>query len=64
MLHAVLPPYAQVPRFPDEDGEIRAVGVRRVRGGNATNMLNVCRQLGARPAWIGTLGEDARPDAR
>lgn len=49
----------EVAAYPAEDSEVRALGQRVRRGGNATNTLVVLSQLGHACTWIGTLGEDA-----
>lgn len=49
----------QVTDFPAEDSEVRALGQRTVRGGNATNTLTVLSQLGHDCSWAGVLAEDA-----
>lgn len=49
----------EVAVYPDEDAEVRALGQRIVRGGNAANTLAVLSQLGHACAWAGTLGGDA-----
>ncbi|MGA7801999.1 MAG: PfkB family carbohydrate kinase [Gammaproteobacteria bacterium] len=41
--------------YPAEDAEVRAVGQRVCRGGNATNSLVVLAQLGHQCAWGGVL---------
>jgi ketohexokinase len=48
-----------VPEYPTEDSEIRALGQRVSRGGNATNTLAVLSQLGHRCSWGGVLAADA-----
>lgn len=48
--------------YPAEDTEVRALGQRRARGGNAANTLEVLQQLGHRCHWTGTLGGDAAAD--
>ncbi|MCU0936153.1 MAG: PfkB family carbohydrate kinase [Gammaproteobacteria bacterium] len=53
---AALDVICTVERYPEEDAEIRAVGRRLARGGNATNTLVVLSQLGHACAWAGTLG--------
>lgn len=45
--------------YPPEDAEVRALGQRASRGGNAANTLAVLRQLGRCCRWAGTLAEDA-----
>jgi ketohexokinase len=52
----------EVERYPAEDAEVRALGQRRARGGNAANTLEVLSQLGHRCRWTGTLGDDAAAD--
>jgi ketohexokinase len=52
----------QVNGYPAEDDEVRAVGQRLCRGGNATNTLTVLSQLGHRCHWAGVLADE--PDAR
>ncbi|ETW03753.1 hypothetical protein H310_05121 [Aphanomyces invadans] len=46
-----------IPEFPAEDSKIRVTSSRRSRGGNGTNVLVVCAQIGAFQAlhWVGTL---------
>lgn len=44
--------------YPAEDSEVRALGQRIARGGNATNSLVVLSQLGHQVAWGGTLADD------
>jgi len=48
--------------YPPEDAEVRALGQRVCRGGNATNTLVVLAQLGHRCLWGGVLTEG--PDGR
>lgn len=48
-----------VQRYPAEDTEIRAVGHRVSRGGNATNTLVVLGQLGHDCAWAGVIADGA-----
>ena len=48
-----------VQSYPAEDAEIRAVGQRINRGGNATNTLVVLAQLGHDCAWAGVTTEGA-----
>ncbi len=48
-----------VERYPDENSEIRALGQRVVRGGNAANTAGVLTSLGHEVAFIGTLASDA-----
>lgn len=50
-----------VAAWPAEDDEVRALGQRRVRGGNATNTLVVLSQLGHDCSWAGMLPHE--PDA-
>jgi len=52
----------QVERYPDEDAEVRAIGQRVNRGGNAANTLVVLSQLGHLVGWAGTLAGDAGGD--
>jgi len=59
---AALDIVAEVPAYPAEDAELRAVGRRILRGGNAANTLAVLRQLGHACAWAGVLGDDAEGD--
>lgn len=59
---AVLDLIHEVATYPAEDDEVRALGLRRVRGGNVTNSLAVLAQLGHPCRWIGTLGDDAAAD--
>ncbi len=51
-----------VDHYPREDEEIRALGRRRVRGGNAANTLVVLSQLGHGCGWGGVLADE--PDSR
>lgn len=53
---AALDVICTVERYPEEDGEVRALGRRLARGGNATNTLVVLSQLGHACAWAGVLG--------
>ncbi len=48
--------------YPPEDSEIRALGQRIARGGNAANSLVVLSQLGHECAWAGTYADE--PDSR
>ncbi len=48
--------------FPAEDEEMRALSLRRSRGGNATNTLVVLSQLGHRCAWAGMLPREPDGD--
>jgi ketohexokinase len=48
--------------YPPEDSEVRALGQRLSRGGNATNTLAVLSQLGHRCAWGGVIADE--PDSR
>ncbi|HHM06356.1 MAG TPA: ketohexokinase [Gammaproteobacteria bacterium] len=48
--------------YPSENGEVRALDQRILRGGNCTNTLVVLSLLGHRCTWAGTLGDD--PDSR
>lgn len=48
----------EVSGYPAEDEEVRALGHRVRRGGNATNTLVVLAQLGHHCFWAGTLGDD------
>ncbi|UHD14470.1 PfkB family carbohydrate kinase [Thiocapsa bogorovii] len=59
---AVLDLVNELEVYPAEDDEIRALAMRRVRGGNVTNSLAVLSQLGHRCRWVGTLGDDAAAD--
>lgn len=52
----------RVAEYPAEDSEVRALGQRICRGGNATNTLVALSQLGHRCRWAGTLAEE--PDAK
>lgn len=47
-----------VTTYPAEDSEIRALGQRVTRGGNATNTLVVLSQLGHTCSWGGVLADD------
>ncbi|HEY9198170.1 MAG TPA: PfkB family carbohydrate kinase [Gammaproteobacteria bacterium] len=49
----------EVAEYPAEDSEVRALGQRIARGGNATNTLAVLSQLGHSCSWGGVLAEDA-----
>lgn len=60
---ATLDLIAEVPAFPAEDAEIRALSLGRRRGGNVTNSLVVLSQLGHRCAWAGALADDPERDA-
>lgn len=51
-----------VAAYPPEDGELRALEQRTVRGGNATNTLVVLSQLGHSCSWAGTIADE--PDSR
>lgn len=51
----------RVDGYPPEDSEVRAIGQRRARGGNATNTLAVLARLGHACAWAGVYVEE--PDA-
>ena len=51
-----------VAAYPPEDAEVRALGQRLSRGGNATNTLAVLSQLGHRCAWGGVIADE--PDSR
>ncbi|MCP3866680.1 MAG: ketohexokinase [Gammaproteobacteria bacterium] len=44
--------------YPSEDDEVRALGQRISRGGNATNTLIVLSQLGHDCTWAGTVADD------
>ncbi|HSO82616.1 PfkB family carbohydrate kinase [Thiocapsa sp.] len=59
---AVLDLVNEVEVYPAEDDEVRALAMRRVRGGNVTNSLAVLSQLGHPCRWAGTLGEDPAAD--
>lgn len=48
-----------VAEYPAEDSEVRALGQRVARGGNATNTLVVLSRLGHACSWGGVLAEDA-----
>ncbi|MCB1735777.1 MAG: ketohexokinase [Gammaproteobacteria bacterium] len=48
-----------VERYPDEDTEVRALGQRLRRGGNAANTAVVLRQFGINCDFIGCLADDA-----
>lgn len=52
-----------VSAYPAEDSEVRVLGQRVVRGGNATNTLVVLSQFGHECSWGGVLAdaEDAAP---
>lgn len=51
----------EVDHYPAEDEELRAQALRRRRGGNATNTLEVLARLGHRCRWAGNLADD--PDS-
>lgn len=51
---ATLDIISEVDSYPPEDSEVRALGRRVVRGGNAANSLAVLSQLGHDCAWAGT----------
>ncbi len=51
----------EVDHYPAEDEECRALALRRRRGGNATNTLEVLARLGHSCRWAGNLGDD--PDS-
>jgi ketohexokinase len=51
-----------VESYPPEDAEVRALGQRLGRGGNATNTLVVLSQLGHRCAWGGVIADE--PDSQ
>ena len=51
----------EVDHYPAEDEECRALALRRRRGGNATNTLEVLARLGHRCRWAGNLADD--PDS-
>ncbi|WP_296806044.1 PfkB family carbohydrate kinase [Thiocapsa sp.] len=59
---AVLDLVNEVEVYPAEDDEVRALAMRRVRGGNVTNSLAVLSQLGHPCRWVGTLGDDPAAD--
>ena len=59
---AVLDLVNEVAVYPAEDNEVRALAMRRVRGGNVTNSLAVLSRLGHPCRWVGTLGDDAAAD--
>jgi ketohexokinase len=48
----------EVAAYPAEDSEVRALGQRIARGGNATNTLVVLSQLGHACSWGGVFAED------
>lgn len=52
----------RVAEYPAEDSEVRALGQRICRGGNATNTLVVLSQLGYSCRWAGNLADE--PDAK
>ena len=47
-----------VSEYPAEDAEVRALGQRIARGGNAANTLDVLTQLGRSCNWVGALADD------
>ncbi|MEA2079678.1 MAG: ketohexokinase [Pseudomonadota bacterium] len=51
----------EVESYPPEDGEVRALGQKIRRGGNASNTLVVLSQLGHRCEWAGVFIKE--PDA-
>ncbi len=56
---ATLDIVSELPCWPGEDNEIRALGLRQVRGGNAANTAVVLAGLGGQVVdWMGTLGDD------
>ncbi len=56
---ATLDIVSELPRWPGEDSETRALDLRRARGGNAANTAVVLTGLGDRVVdWMGTLGDD------
>lgn len=59
---AVLDLVNEVAVYPAEDDEVRALALRRVRGGNVTNSLAVLSRLGHGCRWVGTLGDDPAAD--
>ncbi|RKT43801.1 ketohexokinase [Thiocapsa rosea] len=59
---AVLDLVYEVAVYPAEDDEVRALAMRRVRGGNVTNSLAVLSQLGHDCRWVGILGDDPAAD--
>lgn len=59
---AVLDLVNEVEVYPAEDDEVRALALRRVRGGNVTNSLAVLSRLGHVCRWVGTLGDDPAAD--
>jgi ketohexokinase len=59
---AVLDLVNEVECYPAEDDEVRALAMRRVRGGNVTNSLAVLSRLGHPCRWVGTLGDDPAAD--
>jgi len=52
----------RVERYPEEDEELRALSLRRARGGNATNTLVTLAQLGHACAWAGVLPQEPDSD--
>lgn len=53
---------AKVDRYPEEDTDVRCLGVVKTRGGNATNSAVVAQQLGLQCDWIGTTTDLATDD--
>lgn len=51
-----------VDHYPHEDEELRTLGQRILRGGNATNTLITLSQLGDHCAWAGTISDE--PNAK
>jgi ketohexokinase len=49
----------RVPAYPQEDQELRAIGQRVQRGGNAANTLEILSHLGHQTFWAGCLAQDA-----
>ncbi len=51
-----------VPRYPQEDEELRASSQRLTRGGNVTNTLAILRQFGHECDWAGCYADDSGAD--
>ncbi|KAG2947523.1 hypothetical protein C6341_g7096 [Phytophthora cactorum] len=50
---AIIDVIHEVAAYPEEDSKIRSLASRKCRGGNVTNALVVCAQLGGRCRWLG-----------
>ncbi|TMW56027.1 hypothetical protein Poli38472_008675 [Pythium oligandrum] len=49
-----------VAAYPQEDSKVRALSAKKRRGGNVSNALVVCSQLGATCRWMGTTTDPKR----